>query len=113
MSRAWTRTLLALVVGALALACGSLDVHRVVTGPVGPPSGAPVSVYLDTQPPPTAFQEVAIVQAVGRGNRAHLAALLEGLKQEAASMGCDAVIRVRVDQGSSTASAIGVAVRTR
>jgi hypothetical protein len=38
--------------------------------------------------------------------------VIEGLRQQAASLGCDTVIRVKVDQGAAMASGTGVAIRT-
>jgi len=70
-----------------------------------------VEVFLEGAPLPSHYDEVAMVQA--HGNGANVSTLLPALQAEAAALGCNAVILVRVDQGSSHASATGVAVRTR
>jgi uncharacterized protein YbjQ (UPF0145 family) len=52
-----------------------------------------------------------VVQAIGKGPHADLAHVIDGLKAEAARLGCTAVINVKVDQGASTASGTGVCMR--
>jgi len=67
---------------------------------------------MDGSPLPQNFEEVGIVQAIGRGTEADMPHVIEGLRQQAASLGCDTVIRVKVDQGSTVASGTGVAIRS-
>jgi hypothetical protein len=93
----------------LAAACTGIRTHRVVTGVPGPPFSGAVAIHMDGSPLPQHYQEVALVQAEGGG--ANLATLLPALREQAAAVGCDAVILVKVDQGASHASATGVAVR--
>jgi hypothetical protein len=103
---------LAITVGAL-LACGafgSLETHHVLTGPPGPPSQG-VQIFLQGQPSPPGLHEVAIVQAVGTGNKAKLETVIDGLKVEGQQLGCTAVINAKIDQGSGTASATGTCMR--
>jgi uncharacterized protein YbjQ (UPF0145 family) len=57
------------------------------------------------------YEEIAIVSATGSGDRATLSEVLGALQREAASVGADAVIRVRYDRGATSATATGVAVR--
>ncbi len=101
------------LVGALGLGCGSTTTYRVMLGPAGPVARGPGRVRLtrDARIPGFRITEVALVQAVGRGAHADLAHLAEALEAEALSLGCDAVIRLRHDQGAQQAVAIGVAVR--
>jgi hypothetical protein len=107
-----SRRVLPLVAWVLCAAgCGTLETHRVLTGYPGAPSGGDVLIFMQTQPGPTGLQEVGIVQAVGRGTFADLEHVIAGLKTEAASLGCTAVIGVKVDQGATTASATGVCLR--
>jgi hypothetical protein len=106
------RLVLLLVLLGCMLQCSRTDTNRVITGPRGAPYGGTVAVYMETAQPPPQFVEVAIVQAIGYGFDADLAHVVAALREEAARLGCDAVIRVRVDQGSSQASGTGVAVRT-
>jgi hypothetical protein len=99
---------------ALAIAlggCGSTTTHRVLTGTPGVPHGGPVTIIMENAPVPWVVEEVAIVQAVGEGVQADLEHVIDGLKREAQALGCSVVVRVHIDQGSSTASATGVAGR--
>jgi len=86
-----------------------LQTHQVVTGPTGRPYAGSVAIHMDGAPLPPQYTEVALVQAEGYGQ--DLSTLLPALKTQAAALGCDAVILVRVDQGAGHASATGVAVR--
>jgi hypothetical protein len=100
-----------LIVAALWLltGCGSLNLDHVVTGmPVAPHAG-PVRVMMEAEPVPPDFQEIAIVRARGVGNQANLQAVVGGLQREASSLGGNAVVRVRIDQGAGSISAIGTA----
>lgn len=93
----------------LLVGCGRLVVDHVVTGAPGPAYGGPVRVAMETDPVPPTFQEVALVRARGVGNQANLQAVLGGLQEEARRVGANAVVRVRIDQGSGSVSAIGTA----
>jgi hypothetical protein len=86
-----------------------LETHRVLTGPPGRPYAGSVAIHMDGAPLPTKYEEVALVQAEGYGQ--NMSTLLPALSAQAAALGCDAVILVRVDQGAGHASATGVAVR--
>jgi hypothetical protein len=99
--------------GMVLVGCGYTTTHHVLTGPAAPPRSGDVTVVLDGSPEPTDVDEVAIVQAVGNGSDADLEHVVAGLKKEARALGCDVVMRVHVDQGVSTASASGVAARSR
>jgi hypothetical protein len=89
---------------------GHTTTSHVLTGQVGAPYTGEITVKLEGEPLPQNFQEVAIVQSVGTGSHANLEHVVQGLKEEAAKLGCNAVLRVKIDQGSSNASATGVAV---
>jgi hypothetical protein len=102
--------LVAFVAIAAFAGCGTLQTHHVLTGPPAPPRGG-VRIFLQGQPSPTGVQEVAIVQAVGTGEYARLERVVEGLQSEAGQLGCFAVVNVKIDQGSSTASGTGTCVR--
>jgi len=106
-----TKTWLMLPLTALVAAgCGTMQSRHVLTGPPGPPRGG-VRVVLQGQPVPDGLQEVAIVQAVGTGMYARLEDIVGGLQAEAGSLGCSAVVNVKIDQGSTTASGTGTCVR--
>jgi hypothetical protein len=94
---------------AMAVGCYGVSTHRVLTGEPGPPFAGSVAVHMDGAPLPPNYEEVALVQAEGSG--ANLETLLPALRRQAAALGCDAVVLVKVDQGAAHASATGVAVR--
>lgn len=97
---------------ALALAgCGTTMTAHAIIGQGGPAHARPVAVFLAGQRPPSNYAEVALVQANGRGDHNDPAHALDGLRQEAASLGCDAVVAARVDVGTNQTAAVGVAVR--
>jgi uncharacterized protein YbjQ (UPF0145 family) len=103
-----------LLAGLLALAaCGTVRSEHVVTGTAGPPFTGEVKVVMEGVAPPAAYDELAIVTATGTGPEAALPAVLGALRREAAALGADAVIGVRYDRGVGSATATGVAVRTR
>lgn len=102
---------LALTLATAALGCGTTSTHRVVIGPVAPAQRGGVLVLSEGAALPDTYAEVAIVQAIGRGTHADAEHVLEGLRAEAATLGCDAVVRVHIDQGTNQTSATGVAIR--
>ena len=108
MTRITVVTLLAI---ALASGCGSLTTEHVITGTLHAAGGGPVDVVMENEPPPAEFEEIALVRAFGNGNRANLTSVIDGLRDEARLVGANAVIRVRIDQGSSGMAGLGVAVR--
>lgn len=76
---------------------------RIVTGPVAPPFHGEVRVVMHDEPPPQEYVEVALIKAMNDEGRQHA---LADLKQEAASLGCNAIVDVSAD----SLEAIGVAV---
>lgn len=91
-------------------ACGHLDVDHVVTG--APPTGrdeGPVRILMESDAVPPGFREIGLVRARGSGNQANLEAVIAGPQNEARSIGANAVVRVRIDQGSGSVAAIGTA----
>lgn len=105
-------------VPALAFACvvsacagGWTEVHQVVLREPSPPTAKTVEVYVETQTPPRAFWEIAMLQAIGHGDDANMEDVTRALAVHAASLGCDAVVRVHVDQGYAMAHAYGVCAR--
>ena len=97
-----------------ALACtppNTLRSEHVLTGASRPAAwSGEVKVVMDGAPLPREFDEVAIVNASGSAAQATLPDIIGALQNEARGLGCNAVIRVRYDRGSGTASATGVAV---
>ncbi len=104
------RALVALALVACA-ACGSTSTYHVLTGAPGRPTRVDPRVYLEGASLPSDYAEVAIVQAVGRGTHADLEHVVEGVRAEAAALGCDAVIATHAGSGQTQSSATGVAVR--
>lgn len=103
----------AVLLACLALSgCGTIRTGHVLTGQPGPPRGG-VRIVLQGQPMPADVDEVAIVQAVGTGVYARLENVVTALQDEAGRLGCDAVLNVKIDQGSTTASGTGTCVRER
>ena len=101
--------LLALALGLAA--CGYTETHEVSLRAASPPTGRPVEVYMFGQTPPRPFYEVALLQVVGHGADANLEDVIRALTGRAASLGCDALVRIQVDQGYSLTHGFGVCVR--
>lgn len=101
---------LLLALASLSLGCGTTSVQRHLLGPPGVAHSRPVRTILEGDPVPPS-QPVALVQAIGRGLNADLPHLIDGLRQEAQHLGCDAIVRLRIARGTSTATAVGFAVR--
>lgn len=98
----------------LVAGCGYTEIHEVVLRAPGAQTAQtahPVEVYMYGQAPPRQFFEVALLQVVGHGSHANPADLVRGLTARATQLGCDAVIRVQIDQGYSLAHAFAVCAR--
>lgn len=104
------------LLGAMALAaagllgCGHVELHEIVLRAPEPPA-APAQVYFVGQSPGRPYDEVALLQAIGWGDDADMEDLARALSVRAGRLGCDAVVRVHVDQGWTRAHAFGVCVR--
>jgi hypothetical protein len=94
------------------LACGHSELHEVVFR-TAPRSARPVEVYMVGQQPTRPFDELGLLQIVSTGNQAEAPAVLAALSHRAAELGCDALVRVRVDVGFTAANGYGVCVRTQ
>lgn len=105
--------MVALALPIFSAGCGALTMHHVLTGAPAPAFGGDVRVVMEGSEGPSGFVEIAIVQAHGTGQNADLEHVIDGLRVRAAALGCDTIVRVRVDQGVSNASASGVCGRTR
>jgi hypothetical protein len=105
--------ILVLLGALIATRCTSagLKTHHFLTGEPAPIHRGPVGIFMEGAPLPAGYAELGLVQVVGGGKNANIARLLPALQDEAASIGGNAVILVRVDQGAQHASATGVAVR--
>jgi hypothetical protein len=97
--------------GALLAGCGHAEVHEVVLRSVEEPTGHPTELYFGKRLPGRPFYEVALLQVVGNGDEADVESLSKAISERASALGCDAVVRLRVDQGVTRAHAYGVCVR--
>ena len=107
LHRARLRPWAAIAVLLLA-ACGGYVPSKVVTGTPLPPAAGFIVVAMESAPVPDTFVEIAILQVRAYGTHATLQHVVEGLQTEARALGCTAVVRVRVDQGSQGANGVGV-----
>ena len=108
-----TRLLFLIAVGIAGCTTVNLKAEHVLVGTPGAVYTGTVKVVMDGAPVPGAYEEVAIVTATGAGNAASLPVVLGALQGEAASLGCDTLVRVRYDRGAESATATGVAVRLK
>jgi len=95
----------------LLIACGTTTTHSVLTAAPGAPRLGEVQILMGDDAPPPGLTEVGIVQAIGHGTNADLEHVVSGLKEKARELGCTVVAKVKVDQGSSTASGTGICLR--
>lgn len=91
--------------------CGRTTTHFVLSGSAGPVHEGNVALVLQGQPPPEGLEEVALLQAVGSGIHADMEHVVQGLVERARSLGCNAIVNVKIDQGASHASGTGVCLR--
>lgn len=103
---------LAMTAGASLVGCGHVETHAAMLREPAPPTGRRVELYLAEQEAPArSLYDVAIVQAIGSGDDANPEAVTRALVERAGALGCDAVVRVTIDQGYSRAHAAGVCVK--
>lgn len=105
-------SLLALTL-VLCTGCGAMYHHQVVLRAPDTKKG-PAVFYLDGQEASlnAPFEEVAILQTDGTGNRSSSEEVIAALRVRAGDFGCDAVLRGRVaiDYGHTIATGICVRV---
>jgi hypothetical protein len=101
---------------ACALSLGAcVTTHHYAVAPPGPPYAGPVAIYLVGATPKGEFTEVAVVQAELSQRLFHdpsVEDVLPLLQARAAKLGCDALLHVRIDKGSSHITATGMAARS-
>jgi len=95
---------------AIAASCAHPMGEHALTGAPRQPFTGDVKVIVDGAALDFPYEEVAIVSATGSGRDAALPQIIAELQTETRKVGGNAVIRVRYDRGSDSASAIGVAV---
>jgi len=91
-------------------ACGYTETHDLVLRPSSGPARHPVEVYVGDQAPRVPYYEVALIQVVGHGGDANPEDVTRAIAERATQLGCDAVVRVHVDQGYTMAHGFGVCV---
>jgi hypothetical protein len=101
-----------LVLAAWLVGCGQSELHEVVFR-TAPRTGRPVEVYMVGQQATRPFDELGLLQVVSTGNQADAPAVIAALSKRASELGCDALVRVRVDVGFTAAQGYGVCVRTQ
>jgi hypothetical protein len=91
--------------------CGHVELHELVVS--APGAGASTSSHLEGPEGPAVrpAREIALLEAVGSGSEATRSSVLAALTARAAALRCDALVRVRVDQGHTRSHAFGVCVR--
>jgi hypothetical protein len=109
-----TRSLLALSAlvtsATLAAGCGTMETHAAMFREAQPSAGR-VDIYMVTQSVDRPYYEIALVEAIGSGDRMDAEHLVAALRAKAQSVGCNGVIRVQIDVGYTRAHAAGVCVR--
>ena len=91
-------------------ACGYTETHDLILRPLPAPARHPVEIYMENQAPRLPYYEVALIQVVGHAGDADPDDVTHALAERAAQLGCDAVVRVHVDQGYTMAHGFGVCV---
>ena len=104
------KRLISILLLAVLSGCVTLKAEHVITGTPRAPFAGEVKVVMENAPLTGEYEEVAILNSAGVGQDSTLPSVIKALQAEAASLGCNAVIRVRFDQGLTQASATGVAV---
>lgn len=103
------------LVGILALlglaACGHTEVHALLLRPHEAPAAHDPDLYFEGRGPGRPVYELAIVQVIGFGADANPEDVASALVARGRELGCDAIVRARVDQGVTRAHGVGVCVR--
>jgi hypothetical protein len=95
----------------LSACAAKMQNYTYAVAPTGPRYNGPVAIYLVGATPKTEFTEVAVVQAaISRDGSVE--DVLPALQAQAAGLGCDAVLYVRVDKGDGRIAATGMAARS-
>lgn len=98
------------LLGFLCLGCGGRPLNeRVLVGPALAMHVGEVVVYEEGGAMPIRYEEIAFIRSRAEGDVPNEIAL-EQLRNEAASLGADAIVHVRVDRSSDVVVAAGVAV---
>lgn len=97
---------------ALLVGCGTVTTYRFpLEKATGQVSATPPAVFFEGNLPTEAMQELAMVEAVGSGNKASVEDVVGAMQLEGARWGASAIVRVKVDCAYSQCHGWGVAVR--
>ena len=111
MRRHIPQALLAILVST---GCGFTETRSVeLRAPTGPTDHR-IDTFREgdeTRQPPRPFLEVALIQVVGHGAMADAESVVNAMRLRAGELGCDAITRLRVDQGASMCHGYGVCIR--
>jgi hypothetical protein len=92
--------------------CGHTETHVAMLRAPEARTPHTVELYIaDQAAPARPFYDIGIVQAIGFGADANPEDVTRALTDKAATLGCDAVVRVFIDSGYSRAHAAGVCVK--
>lgn len=98
------------LLGSLSIGCGGRSPNeRILIGPTLAMHFGQVDVYEEGTAMPIQYEEIAFIRARVEGDVPNEVAL-EQLRNEAASLGADAIVHLRVDRSSDVVVAAGVAV---
>lgn len=103
-----------LVVGLAAFtlaACDYTEAHDMLIRDSSEQSGRPVALFFAGESPRRPFREIAMLEVIGHGADADTAQVEYGLRQRAEEFGCDAVVRVHINQSFAMARGAGVCAR--
>jgi hypothetical protein len=102
----------AALVASIALAgCGHVETHDIVLRAPDAASPRDPDLYIEGRGPARAFYEAALIQVVGFGSDANPDDVTLGLLARGRALGCDALVRMHIDQGAARASGFAVCVR--
>lgn len=106
---------LSLTLVALA-GCGSVyGADHYVTGTIHAEHLGEVQIFMHDETPPAteSLEEIALVRAAGYGGGLRENEVWDRLRQEAARLGADTIVRVHRDQSDVDLVLVGVAARRR
>jgi hypothetical protein len=82
----------------------------ILTGRPKAPHRGKVHMLMEGEPIPSTFEEIAIIQMMGTFEKGDPELVLDALKKMAARLGCNMIIRTRIDHGNVGAFATAVCI---
>ena len=99
------------VLPLVALGCGHVDLHEVVLRNVQSASSHAIEVYMAGQKLPRPIDEIAMIQGIGYGTDAEPEDVIRAMANRASTLGCDALVGTRIDQGATACAGFGVCAK--